>query len=124
MPALTSAIESTIGIGQNAILSSVSLGLLQFYNTRLLIAENPLLTNIMLANQTSTEMNVLNGHDFSGNALPSNQVNSILSKFIPFEPLSSYVQIDLNQNPPAPPTGQGIIDKQTLINNGFNVITD
>ncbi|HLP63969.1 hypothetical protein [Flavobacterium sp.] len=124
MPALTSAKQSVIAIKQNAILPDISLGLLQFYNIPIIITENPLLTNIMLANQTSTEMNVSNGYDFSGNALPSNQVNSILSKFIPFEPLSSYVQIDLNQNPPAPPTGQGIIDKQTLINNGFNVFTD
>ncbi|MBN8641352.1 MAG: hypothetical protein J0L86_06005 [Flavobacteriales bacterium] len=125
MPALTSATaNSSITIQQNAILPIISLGLLQFYNIPLIITENPLLNNIMLANQTSTEMNVSNGYDFSGNALPSNQVNSILSKFIPFEPLSSSVQIDLNQNPPAPPTGQGIIDKQTLINNGFNVFTD
>jgi hypothetical protein len=29
-----------------------------------------------------------------------------------------------NQNPLAPPTGQGLIDKQTLINAGNNVITD
>jgi hypothetical protein len=28
------------------------------------------------------------------------------------------------QTPPAPPTGQGIIDKQTLLNAGNYVVTD
>ena len=126
LPTLTSTgSDSAIDLSNNPILTSVSLALLQFNKTSLKIADNPLLTSISLANQTSTVVNNVSfGYDFSGNALPSIQVNTILNKFIPFEPPTSITQIKLNQNPPAPPTGQGIIDKQTLINNGFNVITD
>lgn len=125
IPVLTDTIlNSSIIIQDNAILPEVTLDLLQFNKTGLVISGNPSLTSISLANQTNTQISLINNYIFSANSLSSNQVNSILSKFTAFEPLSSSVQIFLNQNPPAPPTGQGIIDKQTLINNGFNVITD
>ncbi|KQB37160.1 hypothetical protein [Flavobacterium aquidurense] len=59
---------------------------------------------------------------FRHNALPNSQVNLILSKLLN---LTSKNTIELHaQNPPAPPTGQGIIDKTTLINRGYSVTTD
>lgn len=59
---------------------------------------------------------------FRHNALPTSQVNLILSKLLN---LTSKNTIELHaQNPSAPPTGQGIIDKTTLINRGYSVTTD
>ena len=54
----------------------------------------------------------------------ASQINSLLNKFLTISPLSGK-NIELtDQIPVAPPTGQGIIDKQTLINQGNTVITD
>jgi hypothetical protein len=54
----------------------------------------------------------------------SSQINSLLSKFLNVLP-SSGKNIELAyQIPVSPPTGQGLIDKQTLINQGNTVITD
>ena len=51
-------------------------------------------------------------------------VNSILNKMLTVLPASGKnIRLD-GQKPVAPPTGQGIIDKQTLISNGNNVQTD
>ena len=62
--------------------------------------------------------------NLSGNALTSNSVNSILNKFLTVLPASGKNIILEGQNPPAPPTGQGLIDKQTLITAGNQVYTD
>jgi hypothetical protein len=51
-------------------------------------------------------------------------VNSLLNKFLTVLPVSGKNISLSGQNPPAPPTGQGIIDKQTLINSGNFVTTD
>lgn len=60
----------------------------------------------------------------SGNALPSSQINYLLNKLTTLNPNPGKT-IDLsNQNPPAPPTDQGVLDVQTLISNGFEVLTD
>jgi hypothetical protein len=62
--------------------------------------------------------------DCTANALPSSEVNSLLATFVALgsTPLNN---INLNsQNPPAPPTGKGIIDKNILIGLGKNVNTD
>ena len=57
-------------------------------------------------------------------SMNSNMINALLNKFLTILPTSGKV-IDLSeQNPLAPPNGQGLIDKQTLINQGNNVITD
>ena len=60
--------------------------------------------------------------DFTSNALPSSQINLILSRFLN---LSSFKGVRLeNQKPSAPPTGQGVTDKATLIGRGSSVTTD
>ncbi len=61
--------------------------------------------------------------DFSRNKLPSSQVNYLLHRWVLLGTTSGN-GITLNQLPPAPPTGQGITDKATLISNGDFVGTD
>ena len=63
--------------------------------------------------------------DFSGCALSSFTINDLLSNLNAISPKLKNFEINLSkQNPKAPPTGQGLIDKNTLIQNGNNVITD
>jgi hypothetical protein len=80
---------------------------------------NPLLTSISFPALTSSSNLYL-----SYNALPTSKINSLLNKFLTVSP-TVQKSIDLsNQNPLAPPTGQGLIDKQTLMNTGNGVNTD
>jgi hypothetical protein len=80
---------------------------------------NPLLTSISFPALTNSSYLYL-----SYNALPTSKINSLLNKFLTVSP-TVQKNIDLsNQNPLAPPTGQGLIDKQTLINAGNTVYTD
>jgi hypothetical protein len=62
------------------------------------------------------------------NKLSSNGINSLLSKFVSIFPqVSATVSaktIQLGQKVAAKPTGQGLIDKQTLISRGHNVSTN
>lgn len=62
---------------------------------------------------------------FGNNKLPTNQINAILAKLVAITPALTGKYIDLyNQTPLAPPSGQGITDKATLVTNGNNVNTD
>jgi hypothetical protein len=57
-------------------------------------------------------------------SLSINKVNAILHQFLNIHPNQGKI-IDLQwQNPSAPPTGQGLIDKQSLIAQGNTVRTD
>jgi hypothetical protein len=83
------------------------------------VGVNPLLTSVSFPALTSSF-----GISLSNNALPTSKINSLLNKFLTVSP-TVQKNIDLSgQNPLAPPTGQGLIDKQTLINTGNSVITD
>ena len=83
------------------------------------IGSNPLLTSVSFSALTSSS-----NLGLSNNALPTSKINSLLNKFLTVSPtVQKYIDLS-NQNPLAPPTGQGLIDKQTLINTGNNVITD
>lgn len=55
------------------------------------------------------------------NKLSSNSVNAILHQMLSLPPEFG---LDLPQNPPAPPTGQGLIDKATLISMGNTIYTN
>ncbi|MFT3910623.1 MAG: hypothetical protein QM737_14450 [Ferruginibacter sp.] len=61
---------------------------------------------------------------FVSNILPSAQVNYLLNKFASITPALSGKIINFVQSAAAPPTGQGLIDKATLITNGNSVTTD
>lgn len=107
-------------IFSNPVLSNVSVPVLRVLNF-LSIIENPTLQNFILPNLETVLANTFYARS---NALTSSSVNALLAKFVALgtTPLQSINLED--QNPPAPPTGQGIIDKNTLIAAGKTVNTD
>lgn len=81
----------------------------------------PLLTSIDLSSLLPNNGILI---DFSGCALPSTIVNHILARCVA-NPAYVTGTVTLQfQTPAAPPTGQGIADKATLIGRGVNVNTD
>lgn len=111
-----------VGINSNPLLTTLSFPLLEnFLGEGLSVRNNNSLT--ALSFPKLKEINyILN---LGSNAFPSSQINSILNKLlsVTFLDSSSYVTLN-NQSPLAPPTGQGITDKTTLINKGIYVLTD
>lgn len=106
-------------IFDNPVLTSTSFPMLANILGEFQLQDNLLLTSIGLPLLSNCESLVL-----ERNALPSSQINSILNKLLTvIPPTGKYIQLS-GQTPPAPPTGQGIIDKQTLINAGNSVYTD
>ena len=104
----------------NANLKSINLSSLSGIYGNCIISRNPFLTTIQFSSLTSVQSDF----SLSNNALPSAQINTILNILLTVTPATGkYIQLS-NQTPPAPPTGQGIIDKQTLINAGNTVNTD
>jgi len=87
------------------------------------IRQNASLSNLSLPN-----VNIQGSFpkfDIRSNALPSAIINTFLAKLVSATtPYSGEQFIMYNQTPPAPPTGQGITDKATLIANGNTVNTD
>lgn len=90
------------------------------------------LANCYVQSNTSlTSINLGNLINYSGgsisinaNKLPSAQVNYILGKLVSIVPSITGRAIDVTQIPAAPPTGQGLTDKATLLANGNIVFTD
>ncbi|WP_291285430.1 hypothetical protein [Flavobacterium sp.] len=111
------------GILNNPSLTSISFPLLTSCKG-LYFSNNAILTSIQLPVLSSIMDKGGLSLDFSKNALPSSEVNLLLSRFLNISPLSKNSFLLHDQNPPAPPTGQGIIDKGTLISRGNNVATD
>ncbi|TRX38094.1 hypothetical protein FNW52_04115 [Flavobacterium sp. ZT3R18] len=139
-PALINSV-TYLSIQYNDALTTVSLPVLTTAND-LYLADNPQITTInfpSLTQITSTiQINfcakltsigipsLQSGNSFRiyNNALPSSQINMILNKMLTVTPTSGkYIGLT-GQNPPAPPTGQGITDKATLISTGNSVTTD
>ncbi|MFC4479227.1 hypothetical protein [Flavobacterium chungangensis] len=139
-------VYNDLDVGNNEVLASVAfpaLKILHSYDTGIL--NNPSLTSISFPILTSSKglyfqnNSILTSIDlplltkitdeslslnFNKNALSSSQVNLILQRLLNLSPnAKSYVQLQ-DQNPPAPPTGQGILDKATLINKGYSISTD
>lgn len=102
-------------------LTTLSLPNFTTSNGHVYIRDNSLLTSISFPNYAATGNYV--EQNFQNNNLPSAQVNYILGKLVATLPLN-HKTISLRQLPPAPPTGQGITDKYTLISNGNSVNTD
>jgi hypothetical protein len=123
-PALTSA--SSINIYDNNSLLNVSFPLLSSITSSFSISNNSNLTSISINNlaQFGTEDFYLS-FNATDNKLPSSNINSLLNKLVSITPSLTGVYMDLSQQTPlAPPTGQGITDKNTLIANGNTVTTD
>jgi hypothetical protein len=128
-------------ISNNPLLTSISFPLITSISVYSEISGNPSLTSISFpaltnapsfsvsnnALLTSISFPVLTSNSgiyLQFNALTTTSINSLLHKMLTVSP-TVLKNIFMNgQNPPAPPTGQGIIDKQTLINAGNSVFTD
>lgn len=111
--------NNNISINNNASLSSISFPNL---NTEVMVLafSNNALTTIVHPNLKPTML-----YNVIGNNLSSSTINGLLNYFVNIAPILNSVDFQFgNQTPPAPPTGQGITDKNTLISNGNNVITD
>ena len=106
------------GISSNNSLTSILLPVLKTLNY-CNINSNPKLASLGI-----TSLSVVQELSLYGNAFPSSQINIILNKLLTVTPATGkYINLS-GQVPPAPPTGQGIINKQTLINAGNSVYTD
>jgi hypothetical protein len=111
-----------LAIEKNSTLTSLSFPALTSLSTGIRIQGNSKLTSIGLPSLSS--ITVGGYYAFNYNALPTSQINIILNKWLTVTPLTGK-SINLeSQTPSAPPTGQGITDKATLIRNGNNVYTD
>ncbi|MCI9845063.1 hypothetical protein [Flavobacterium pectinovorum] len=119
-PAIKVVHGDNANISNNASLTSISFPLLT-KSKELSFRLNPLLTSIDLPSLSFVRNS--EGISFRHNALPSSQVNLILSRLLNLTSQQNYIELH-NQNPAAPPTGQGITDKATLISKGNIVTTD
>jgi hypothetical protein len=120
LPVLKVVHGDNADISNNASLASISLPLL-IKSKELSFRLNPVLKSIDLPSLSFVRN--AEGISFRNNALPSSEVNLILNRLLNLTSKQNYIELQ-NQNPKAPPTGQGILDKATLINNGNNVATD
>lgn len=92
------------------------------------INNNPNLTTISfpILSQVLSNIDGASGSlNFRGNKFSTATVDYLLNKIANSAPPTTGKTITLDeQNPPAPPTGQGLLDKQTLIDAGNSVMTD
>ncbi len=102
-------------------LTSISFPALTTVSSGLYISSNPSLASINLSQLNTSQ--IIQGLDLSNNALPSSEINEILALLVANGVPGSCIFLH-NQNPPAPPTGQGVIDLQTLQNAGACIIVD
>ena len=111
-----------LNISNNANLISVNISNLIVIYNNFTIQTNPMLTSLELPSLNSVPAYL--GINLRYNALPSTVINSIINKMLTVTPTSGKSIELYGQTPPAPPTGQGIIDKTTLENTGNGVNTD
>ncbi len=106
-------------ISNNKNLTSINLNKLSEHYSTGVIQNNPVLSSIDFSSLTSI------GSEFNlrSNALSSSFINNFLSKLLLGQNTEKYILLN-GQNPPAPPTGQGIIDLAKLINLGNSIYTD
>ncbi len=109
----------------NLQLTAVDFSSLQTISGYIIIINNPTMHSI----QFPQNIGIAEGYnhlDFQcqNNALTVANVNEILHKLLSLTTVTgNYYQLQ-NQNPPAPPTGQGLVDKQSLISMNNTVTTD
>lgn len=118
IPSLTTT--SYFSIYTNSALTSLSAPALTTVTLQFSVSSNAALTLL-----SAPALTTVNQFSVNTNALPSTEINVILAQLVAINPPLTTSYIDLsNQTPLAPPTGQGITDKNTLISNGNTVITD
>ncbi|WP_309641031.1 hypothetical protein [Flavobacterium sp.] len=121
MPNLT---EARLNISNNPIMTSIDFPALVKVMDNFEITGNANLTSIQLPQLAVYEVSSTPRIYIRTNKLPSSEINYLLNRFLTLAP-SSGKSIDLRlQSPPAPPTGQGLIDKAALISAGNTVLTD
>lgn len=114
-PALTYAYS--LNFTNCSLLTSVTFPALT-NSSALGIQSSPLLTTVSFP-----VLKHCNSLVFNNNALSVTTINALLNQMLSVSPKGSYIFLN-GQTPPAPPSGQGILDKQTLINGGNTVETD
>jgi hypothetical protein len=115
----------SVSLTGNSQLTSVDFSTIQSVETSLGATYNPNLTAINFPNNLVIGIGAQPGSIYlNNNRLNSTVVNSVLNKAVNYTPATGHSYYLQDQSPAAPPTGQGLIDKQTLINNGNNVTTD
>jgi uncharacterized protein (TIGR02145 family) len=117
--------QASINLSSLASCNSISISGVSSLNLSSLASCNDItIISTLLTSLSFPSLTNNSNINLSGNALTSNSVNSLLNKFLTVAPASGK-NINLEgQTPPAPPTGQGLIDKQTLITAGNQVYTD
>ena len=132
---------SKIYIGSNAVLTNLNFGGLTNVYEELIVSSNPMLNALSLTSITNCNILEITNNPLliavsfpslttnynlflNNNALPIATINALLNKMLSVLPSTGKFINLAGQNPPAPPTGQGIIDKQTLIDAGNYVYTD
>lgn len=146
-PTLTT-LTAGINLSDNASLTSFSANQLTTVQ-QINVSNNPLLSGFVFSALTTitgsnnNTYNYINGNaitanpfpaltnfggqvlSMSSNKLTSAAVNSILARLVSISPALTGKYFSLSsQSPSAPPTGAGLTNKQTLINNGNQVYTD
>ncbi|MCL6462230.1 MAG: hypothetical protein I4O51_10215 [Flavobacterium micromati] len=111
----------SLKIMDNTKLTFVNLnGLIGSFGSSFIIMKNPLLASLSFPSCKF----MFSDFNVGFNALPSPVINTILHQMLTIKPLNNKYIMMKNQNPVAPPTGQGVIDYDTLINKGNSVYTD
>lgn len=122
LPAL-SAVDN-ITVGNNAI-STLSLPSLLKIKNLLVYDNHPDPIYVDLTQVSLPVLSAFSGTNFEiDGKLPTDEVNYLLNKLVSISPMISGKSIHLRQNPTAAPSGQGLIDKNTLIANGNSVSTN
>ena len=138
-PALINAVG--IGINSCPLLTTVDFPVLEKTTDNINFLNNSLLTTItfpaltdnyglnieacpLLTTVTFPALKHCYSLELKNNALSIATINALLNKMLLVTPSSGKNIILSGQTPLAPPSGQGIIDKQTLINGGNTVETD
>lgn len=107
-------------VSNNANLTRINLKYLSEIYGNCVIQTNPLLSSIDLSALSSIQSDF----NLRYNALASSFINTFLNRLLTVTPSTGKYIVLNGQNPPAPPTGQGIIDLETLKNSGNYIFTD
>lgn len=111
---------NTLTIQGNTLLGAIQLPVLTNFSESLAIRSCSNLTSLSAPSLQTFGSYI----DFNDNKLPSGNINAILNKLVAITPFLTGKTISLVQAIPAPPTGQGVIDRATLISRGNTVATN
>jgi hypothetical protein len=108
-------------ISYNTSLATLNISAITSFNYGLYLTGNAL-SNILWPSTISSNSTV--SISLSQNSLPSSEINEILALIVASGGSVGACVFLNNQNPAAPPTGQGLVDLDTILNWGGCVTTD